>query len=68
MILSLLYIGLIIVLEARPVYLHFASRFYQNIEILWESLIFYGIALALSALIAILPILLGIKALKNIEL
>lgn len=68
MILSLLYIGFIIALEARPVYLHFASRFYRGIETFWESIIFYGIALALSALVAMLPLWLGIKALKNIEL
>jgi len=68
MILSLLYIGIAIVLEARPVYLHFASKIYRGVDTLWESLIFYGILLVISVLVTLIPMQLGIRALKKIDL
>jgi ABC-2 type transport system permease protein len=68
MILSLLYIGIVIVLEARPVYLHFASKIYRGVDTLWESLVFYGILLVISVLVTLIPMQLGIRALKKIDL
>jgi ABC-2 type transport system permease protein len=68
MILSLLYIGIVIALEARPVYLHFAAQIFRGIDTFWESLIFYGIVLVVSILATLVPMNLGIRALKKIDL
>ena len=68
MILSLFYIGIVIALEARPVYLHFASRLYKGIDTFWESLFLYGAALGISILATLIPMKAGIKTLKNLEL
>jgi ABC-2 type transport system permease protein len=68
MICSLGYIGLIIVLEARPVYVHFSEQlFFRSIGGV-EVYLCYGIALLISLVVTILPIRIGISALKNLEL
>jgi len=68
MICSLIYIGLIVVLQARPVYVHFSERlFFRSIGGM-EVYVCYGIALVLSLVVTILPIQLGISALKKLEL
>lgn len=68
MILSLVYIGLIVVLEARPVYVHFSEQlFFRSVGGI-EVYICYGAALILSLVVTILPIRMGIFTLKKLEL
>jgi ABC-2 type transport system permease protein len=68
MICSLGYIGFIIVLEARPVYVYFSEQlFFRSIGGI-EVYICYGVALLTSLVVTFLPIRMGISALKKLEL
>jgi ABC-2 type transport system permease protein len=67
MILSLLYIGGVIALEARPVYLH-ALGLTLHPAYRGEIALLLGLALVLTAVTALVPYRLGIKALDNHEL
>lgn len=68
MLLSLIYIGLIIVLEARPVYLHFAGKLRIEHHLLIEDIIFYSGAGLITLIATLLPLKLGAKALSRYEL
>lgn len=70
MILSFIYIGLTIVLEAWPVYIYFSQRvFSQSIKGAETGLVIsYTLVVALSVLITILPLYLGIRRLKSFEI
>jgi ABC-2 type transport system permease protein len=60
---SLIYVGLVVVLGARPMYIHFKLRFVGGVSDL-EPLGFYILIAALSLYVAIEPMRRGIHALK----
>jgi ABC-2 type transport system permease protein len=61
---SLIYTGLVLVLGARPMYLHFKQRFLLEGYLNWEASVFYILVIALSIFVAIEPMRRGIHALK----
>jgi len=67
MILSLLYIGAVVALEARPVYL-LATGLAGEPGHRWEALLLLGAAAALTALTAYIPYALGVRALAAHEI
>jgi len=67
MILSLLYIGGIVALEARPVYL-MATGLVTRGDHLWETILLLSAAFALTGLAAWIPYRLGVRALAAHEL
>jgi ABC-2 type transport system permease protein len=68
MICSLGYIGLTVILEARPVYVHFSEQLFFRTTGGLEVYVCYGLALLVSLVVTILPIQMGISALKKLEL
>ena len=70
MIVAVSFIGLVVILEARPVYLFFMSRL-RNLPLtggeLTEIIILLFMALVLNVLAFILPMKFGIKKLSNLE-
>jgi ABC-2 type transport system permease protein len=70
MIVAVLFIGLMVVLEARPVYLFFMAQFRGLPLTGWERAEIAGLLAAaalLNALVAILPMRLGLKQLSSLE-
>ncbi len=69
MILSLLYIGITIVLEAWPVYLHFSQHLFRRNTGGGTGLyIAYSLVCVLSIGVTVIPLYLGIKHLKSFEI
>ncbi len=60
---SLIYIGIVLVLGARPMYIHFKQIFLGGVDDL-EVMGFYTLIIALSFYVAIEPMRRGIRALK----
>jgi len=60
---SLIYIGIVLVLGARPMYIHFKQMFLGGVDDL-EVMGFYTLIIALSFYVAIEPMRRGIRALK----
>ena len=68
MIMSFIFIGVIVILESRPVYVHFYKVFlFYNIGGI-EVYICYALILLLSILATFIPMSFGVKALKEMEL
>ena len=70
MIVAVLFIGLMVVLEARPVYLFFTAQFRGLPLTGWERAEIGGLLAAaalLNALVAILPMRLGLQQLSSLE-
>ena len=68
MIMSFIFIGVVVVLESRPVYVHFYKRFlFYNIGGI-EVYICYALIFLLSLAATFIPMILGTKALKEMEL
>ncbi len=63
---SLIYVGLVLVLGARPMYVHFTQRYLGGAENL-EVMSFYALVIALSFYVAIEPMRRGIRALKTMD-
>ena len=61
---SLIYVGLVLVLGARPMYVHFTQRFLGGAENL-EVMSFYTLVIILSCYVAIEPMRRGIRSLKE---
>ena len=61
---SLIYIGVVLILGARPMYLHFKQQFVGGM-VEGEPLGFYIVIVALSLYVAIEPMRRGIRALKT---
>ncbi len=60
---SLIYIGIVLVLGARPMYVHFTHKYLGGVDDL-EIMGFYALVIALSFYVAIAPMRRGIRALK----
>ena len=68
MIISLVYVGLTIVLEAGPVYSYFNYKvFYRNVGGMWVYFSYLGIVI-LSIITAYFPLRAGMKRLEKIEI
>lgn len=65
MISSLIYVGLVVVLGARPMYLHFKQKFLLEAFLGWEVTVFYTLVIVLSLFVAIEPMRRGIHTLKS---
>lgn len=65
MILSLAYVGLVVVLGARPMHLHLKQRFLLEGMPAWETAGFYSLIVMLSLYAAIVPMRRGISKLKQ---
>ena len=61
---SLIYIGVVLVLGARPMYLHFKQTFIGGPPVL-EPIGFYVLIIVLSLYVAIAPMRRGIRSLKT---
>lgn len=61
---SLIYVGIVLVLGARPMYVHFTQRFLGGAENL-EVMGFYALVIAFSVYVAIEPMRRGIRSLKE---
>jgi ABC-2 type transport system permease protein len=61
---SLIYVGLVLVLGARPMYVHFTQIFVGGADDL-EVMSFYALVIALSFYVAIEPMRRGIRYLKE---
>jgi len=61
---SLIYVGIVLVLGARPMYVHFTQRFLGGVENL-EVMGFYVLVIAFSVYVAIEPMRRGIRSLKE---
>ncbi len=70
MIISLLYVGLIIVLEAWPVYIYFSQQLFRRSSGGGEVGLYlsYSFVLLVSFGVAVLPIYWGVKRLKSFEI
>ncbi|MEE8128103.1 MAG: hypothetical protein V3T45_06075, partial [Nitrospinaceae bacterium] len=60
---SLIYVGIVLVLGARPMYVHFTHKYLGGVDDL-EIMGFYALVIALSFYVAIAPMRRGIRALK----
>lgn len=68
MIMSFIFIGAIVILESRPVYVHFYKKFlFYNIGGI-EIYVSYVLIFIISIATTIIPMILGVKALKEMEL
>jgi ABC-2 type transport system permease protein len=67
MIASLLYVGLVLALAARPMYAHFTLSILDR-RVGDDSLYYYGLILALTVLAALVPFRCGVRALKSMDL
>jgi ABC-2 type transport system permease protein len=68
MIMSFIFIGAIVMLESRPVYVHFYKKFlFYNIGGI-EIYVSYVLIFIISIATTIIPMILGVKALKEMEL
>ncbi len=65
MICSLIYIGLVVVLGARPMHLHFKEKFLLEAMPHWEVTGFYTLIIILSLYVAIEPMRRGIRTLRE---
>ena len=65
MISSLIYVGLVVVLGARPMYLHFKQKFLLEGFLGEEVLVFYALVIVLSLFVALEPMRRGIHTLKS---
>ncbi len=59
----LIYVGVVLVLGARPMYVHFKQMYVGGVSG-WEPIGFYALIIALSFYVAIAPMRRGIRALK----
>jgi len=62
---SLIYVGLVVVLGARPMYIHFKHVFAAGGVANFEVMVFYALVIALSLYVAIEPMRRGIRTLKT---
>jgi ABC-2 type transport system permease protein len=67
MILSLTYIGVVIVLEAYPVYSYFNEKLWWGAFDVKGALVFFSISFAITVAVIILPLRFGISSLKRME-
>ena len=67
MICSLIYIGLVLVLGARPMYLHFKQMYFLEGIGGWEVMTFYSLIILLSLYVAIEPMRRGIHTLRTMD-
>lgn len=67
MLCSLTYIGLVISLEARPIYLHLANKLNLVPPPGNEVLIYYSLVIILSLALTVIPLALGVAAVKDQE-
>lgn len=67
MIFSLLYIGGVIILLAYPVYSYFSEKLMWGSFDVKGAVLFFSLSFALTVLVTILPIRIGISALKKME-
>jgi ABC-2 type transport system permease protein len=68
MITSFIFIGAIVILESRPVYVHFYEKFFfVNIGGI-EAYLCYALILLISAAATFIPMILGTMALKEMEI
>lgn len=68
MILSLIYIGLIIIFEARPVWVHFGQMLFPYITTGFRVYLSYFLVILLTALVTYWPMKRGIRSLMIMEL
>ncbi len=67
MISSLLYVGLVLMLGARPMYVHFKEKFMFQLVGGIEVPFFYGAIVVLTILVTVLPLVRGIRALRTMD-
>ncbi len=67
MIFSLSYIGIVIMLEAYPVYSYFSVKLWWGSFDTTGALLFFGLAFALTIAVVVVPIRLGVRALQRME-
>lgn len=65
MITSLLYVGLVLVLSARPMVVHFNEKFLANFIGGVEVPVFYGLIILLTVLVTLEPLRRGIRSLNE---
>jgi ABC-2 type transport system permease protein len=70
MILSLVYIGVTIVLEAWPVYMYFSQRLFHTPGVWGRFGLYaaYGLVVGLSVGVTVIPMYLGVKRLQGFEI
>jgi len=67
MISSLLYVGLVLVLVARPMYVHFKEKFLFQLVGGVEVPFFYAAIVLLSVLVTVLPMVRGVRSLRSMD-
>lgn len=68
MILSLIFVGMVIVLGARPMYVHFNEQFlFKDIGGL-DVIICYALIVVLSMIVTIMPLCRGVRALRRMDI
>lgn len=68
MISSLAYVMLVLVLSARPMYVHFNEKFLFKFVGGIEVPVFYGLIVVLTALVTVVPMRCGIRALRTMDI
>lgn len=68
MITSLMYVLLVLVLGARPMYVHFNEKFLFKFIGGVEVPVFYGLIVLLTALVTFVPMSRGVRALRQMDL
>lgn len=68
MIMSFVFIGMIVILESRPIYVHFYKKFLFHSVGGIEVYICYALILLLSITVTFIPMILGNKALREMEI
>ncbi len=67
MISSLIYVGMVVVLGARPMYLHFKEAFAHEVSAGIEVPVYFGLVVLISLYVALVPMVRGIKNLKTMD-
>jgi ABC-2 type transport system permease protein len=68
MILSLIYVGLVIVLGARPMYVHFNEQFLFKAVGGLDVIICYSLIVVLSLAVTMVPLSRGVRALRRMDI
>jgi ABC-2 type transport system permease protein len=68
MILSLGYVGLVLVIGARPMYLHFNQKFLLKGIADVDVMICYGLIFILTFLVTFIPLRQGLRALRQMDI
>lgn len=67
MLISLAYVGVIVMFGVRPIWVHLSQKFLGRDVGGWEVYLFYALIIALTAAVTVVPMRLGAAALKREE-